>query len=137
MARRKKDAEAEAPAPDAEEQQAAAGKQIGARAFRALLKSCRQSKSEIEEISGAMGAEVKDAVEKFGLNRKAFGWIRQLDRMPPEKLAIFLDDFEHYLKISGLTRRAESAPSFDVDGGAEEEDSGNVVAYPGQGEARH
>lgn len=88
-------------------------KRISATKIKELLKETRGAQSEIDEISGEMGSSIKSAVETHGLNRKIFGWIRQLDRMEPEKLAMMLDDFDDYVIKAGLRARAKSAPSFD------------------------
>ena len=52
-----------------------------------------------------------------------FGWIRQLDRMSPEKLNDNLADLEYMLDASGLNERAKNAQRLPIEdrGGAEEE----------------
>ena len=87
--------------------------------LRELLASHRAAKNDIDEIAGGLGSEIKTAVEKNHLHRKAFRVVLQADRMEPEKLADFLDNLDHYLEISGLRARAASAPKFEVVGGTD------------------
>lgn len=89
-----------------------------------LISSSRSAKNDVAEISGGLGSEIKEAVEKNHLNRKVFRQIVALDRMEPEKLKRWLEDFEHYLDISGLQARADSAPDLALG----EED--NVKPFP-------
>jgi hypothetical protein len=98
--------------------------------LKSLMAAARSAQKDVTEISGSLGAEIKVAVEKHHLHRKAFRVIVALDRMEPEKLADFLDCFEHYLDISGLNARAKSAPRMNFEQDAEgPEDDGpeNVV----------
>lgn len=97
---------------------------ISQRKLRELMATHRSAKNDITEISDGIGAAIKDAVENYYLNRKAYRVAITLDRMEPEKLADFLDCFERYIDISGLRARAESAPrlSFDEDAQEPEED---------------
>ena len=86
--------------------------------LRSLMASARSTKADIAEIAGNFGEEVKAAVENNHLNRKVFRQITALDRMEPEKLKLWLEDFEHYLDISGLQARADFGPgSCPVRGG--------------------
>ena len=78
--------------------------------LRQLLAAARSAQKDIDEIAGGMGEEIKTAVEKHHLHRKAFNVVKMADRMEPEKLADFLDNLEHYLEVSGLNERAASAP---------------------------
>lgn len=78
-----------------------------------LLKVCRGHTADMDASSGQITSAIRAAVEKHGLNRSVFSLIRRLDRMPVEKLAIFLEDLEHYIVSSGVKRKAESAPSFE------------------------
>lgn len=105
--------------------------------LKALLGSTRRAQAEITEISGGMGSEIKTAVEKHHLHRKAFRVVAQADRMEPDKLRDFLDCLDHYLDISGLRDRAASAPAMNFEqGDGEEGDEGegedNVHRLPTQ-----
>jgi len=97
-------------------------KRISPTAIKKLLKDLRSRQDDIDNISGQMGQAVAKATEKVNLNRKMFGWIRQLDRMPPEKLAVNIDDFMHMLDISGLNERAASAQRLPIESQEAEED---------------
>ena len=67
-------------------------------------------------------------------------WIRQLAKMPAEKLADKLAHFEYLLDISGLADRAKSAQRMDLgDDGADKDEKpakpakdgkGNVTKFP-------
>lgn len=138
MARKKKtETETKAPVQPSEVKQA-----INATKLKALLKAKRAAIKDTAEIAGTLGQAIARAVEKDHLHRKAFTVVSALDRMEPEKLADFLDHFEHYLEISGLNARAKQVQrlGFGKDEGAEEDDegeddreTGNVSAFPRQG----
>lgn len=105
---------------------------ISEKKLRSLLASARSAQKDIDEIAGGIGSEIKQAVEKSHLHRKAFAVIKTLDRMEPEKLADFLDNFEHYLEISGLNERAKSVIGMDLTSGeeTEDEDGGKPARKP-------
>jgi hypothetical protein len=119
-----------------------AAKRINAKACKALLKDLRSGQDDIDEVKGSMGGKVNAAIEKYNLNKKMFGWIRQFDRMTPERLADNYDDFLHLMDVSGLAERAkqaqrlalEEAPK-DDEGGADKSEksgggSGKVHSFP-------
>lgn len=123
----------------------AKGAAISESKLKSLMKSSRQAKNDISEIAGALGSEIKAAVENNHLHRKAFGVIKMADRMEPEKLADFLDSLALYLDMSGLNERAskvqrmafgpgetEESDDEDEDGNAKLEAAGNVRAFPAQ-----
>lgn len=108
---------------------------ISQQKLRSLMASNRRAKNDIAEIAGGLGSEIKTAVEKHHLHRKAFNVIKQGDRMEPEKLADFLDCLEHYLDISGLNERAAQVQRLALDdgekGGEEEvEEDETVRRFP-------
>ncbi len=113
---------------------------ISQQKLKALLASKRRATNDISEISGGLGSEIKTAIEENHLHRKAFGVICQLDRMEPEKLADFLDCFDHYLDISGLSDRAEQVQRLGLDGNAgdteqeEGDEDDNVRRFPAAAE---
>lgn len=78
--------------------------------LKSLLASARSTKADVDEIVGTHRQQIAEAVEKNYLHKGAFGMIKRLDRLEPEKLADWLDCLEHYLDISGLDDRAKSAP---------------------------
>lgn len=87
---------------------------INERKLRELMKSARRAHADTAEINGGLGSEIKQAVENNHLHRKAFRLIVQLDRMEPEKLADFIDCFDHYFDISGLADRAKQVASLPL-----------------------
>src|SRR5579859_92154 len=93
-----------------------------------LMATARGAKKDIAEISGSLGEQIKTAVENNHLNRKVFRQIVALDRMEPATLRRWLEDFEHYLDISGLQARADSAPELPIAG--EEDGEDNVKPFP-------
>jgi len=77
-----------------------------------LLKSLRGQAEDIAKIRGEMGGAVSDAVKNKFLHKKAFGDIRRLDKLGPEKLADWKAHFDYYWDVCGLADRAKSAPKF-------------------------
>lgn len=97
---------------------------ISAPALKKLLKLLEAKQEKIDELTGEIGGEIAKIVEKKNVNKKMLGWIRQLNRMTPEKLADNLDDFNDMLDKSGLNDRAASAQRLPMGGeesSAEEE----------------
>lgn len=99
---------------------------IAEQTLKKLLRSQKGHKDDVDEIVGTMRSEIANAVENNHLNKKIFGWIKQLDKMEPEKLALMLDDLEHYLDISGLNKRASDVQDLDLKGqvAGEDDDEG-------------
>lgn len=104
----KKGAEPETPKPTGPVVQLTSASTI-----KALLKSGRALKENLDDLTSAHSAEVREAVDKKHLNKKAFQMIKSLDRMTPEKLAATMEAFDHYYTVSGLEAREKSAPTFD------------------------
>lgn len=77
--------------------------------IKSLLKSGRSLKEELDELTSAHSAEVREAVDKKHLHKKAFGMVKMLDRLSPEKLADTMEHFDAYFESSGLEDRANSA----------------------------
>ena len=98
-------------------------KKIPPRVLQKLMKDIRIGQDDIDSVRGTMGSAVAKATEKYSFNKKMFGWIRQLDRMSPEKLNDNLADHEYMLDASGLNERAKNAQRLPIEdrGGAEEE----------------
>lgn len=87
---------------------------INQKKLRSLLSSARSAQADITEIAGGMGEAIAKAVENDHLDRKAFNMVRALDKLEPDRLADVLENFEHYLDISGLNERAASAPRLPI-----------------------
>lgn len=77
---------------------------------KSLLALVRTATENMDEIRSSLGGTTADAVETHGLHKKAFGWIKQLDKMSPEKINDLMQHFAYYYEASGLKARAESAP---------------------------
>jgi hypothetical protein len=108
-------------------------KMISVKKLVSLLADARKSYKEQRSISGELGAMIKDAAEHHALHRGVFGTITKLDRMEPEKLRDWLDNFDYQLEASGLLKRAEAVQPLDLDGFAEtdERPDTNVSKFPG------
>lgn len=108
---------------------------ISASKLKSLLSEGRKMAEKTSEAAGEFGSMLKAAVEKNGLNKTAFGWIRRLDKMEPEKLANVLDHFDYYLDISGIEKRADQVqrlPNIDQPAEVEDESASktNVRPFP-------
>lgn len=88
--------------------------------LKSLLTSARSTTKDVASLTGSLREKIAYAVENNHLHTKAFGVVRTLDRMEPEKLADFLDHFEHYMEVSGLNERAKSAQRLQFGPGGEE-----------------
>ena len=75
-----------------------------------LLRRCKTKANEAASATGELREMIANAVEKKHLHAKAFGWIRQLDKMENEKIAEVLDHFDHYRDVAGIDKRAEIRP---------------------------
>lgn len=109
-------------------------KMISGPKLKNLMAAKRSAKKDTAEIAGQVGQMIRDACENNHLERKPFGWIVQLDAMEPEKIRNTLDHFDYYLDVSGIRKRAESAPRLPMGDGPGEEDGdkedGNVHKFP-------
>jgi hypothetical protein len=121
MARKKTTEETEQP-------QETVVKLISAPKLKSILSSTQKAKEDIAEITGPLGEEIKSAIEKHHLHRKAFNAIKSIYNAPPEKLREFKDHFDYYWEASGLEKKANSAPRLPM--GAEEDES-NVTQLHG------
>jgi len=95
-------------------------KKINAVAMKKLLKDYRSADSDIDQLRLRRDGVVDKVIEKFNVNTKMLGWIKQLDKMTPEKLADNIDDFLHMFDVSGLRERAESAQRLPMEAEAGE-----------------
>lgn len=111
-------------APEPEQKTGPVVQLTSAATIKSLLKSGRALKENLDDLTSAHAAEVREAVDKKHLNKKAFQMIKSLDRMTPEKLAATMEAFDHYYEVSGLEARAESAPRFEGTGVADGEKGG-------------
>lgn len=101
--------------------------------LNSLLAMGRATKKQMDDLRGEFGQEVKDARENHHLDNKAFALIRWMDRQEPERISSFMHHFEHYYDVSGLRKRAESAPRLPgVDD--EDADDGKVTPFPSAAE---
>lgn len=59
-------------------------------------------KAKMDSARGEMGAFIKDAEERFGINRKAFKLALSLKRMEGDQRAAFLGALDHYREVLGF-----------------------------------
>lgn len=104
-----------------------ARKVISANKLKQLISAGRSTQKDVSSLTGTMREKIANAVENDNLNNSVFASIRRLDRMEPAKLKIWLEDFEHYLDISGLQERAESAPTLEFGPGEEDDEEDDKV----------
>ena len=125
---------AKTPKPDDKAKPSEVRAVIAEAKLKSLLRSARSARKDLTAIAGTLGEEIKQAVEKNHLNRKVFRTIVDLDRLEPEKLRDWLDDFEHYLELSGLAERAKSVnPMGFGPGGKDKPKAVNVRPFPPPG----
>lgn len=97
---------------------------VPAATVKSLLRSARSLKESTDDLTSAYATEVREAVDKKHLHKKAYNTIRMLDRMTPEKLADFMEHFDHMFEVTGLEERANSAQRLPMgDGPGEEEET--------------
>jgi hypothetical protein len=94
-------------------------KAISKTKFQRLLKNKRVRQGEMDEIRGAMGSEIANAVEKDSLDKLAFGIVSRLAKMEPSKLAYHLPNIMLYMEHAELQKIAESAPPLPMGGEGE------------------
>ena len=97
-------------------------KMISASKLKKLLKEQRAGQNDMDEIRGSMGNAIATAVEKDNLDKKMFGWLKQLDRMTPEKLAYHLPNLFYMIDASGIGDRAQQAQKLALEQPDEDED---------------
>ena len=128
MARRRAEAETETETEHEEERGPV--RQISATALKKLLSGGRSAKADADEVLGAHRAAIALAVENDNLHKGAFGWIKALDRKEPEALAMWMHHFLRLYEISGLKKRAESAPDLGLGEGDGEGEGDGKTSEP-------
>lgn len=99
-------------------------KMIPQPSLRTLLNTCKRLSGKASEITGELGQEISTAANRHNFNRKAFNVIRMLDKMEPEKLADFVDEFAYMMDASGLDKRAASVQRLELD---DKQDGGDAA----------
>lgn len=87
-----------------------------------LLAQARAAMQDTRDISGELGAKIKDASDNSHLHKKAFASVRAADRLEPEKLADYFAHRDYYEEVLGLRKRAEAVVRLPLD------DDGDVTA---------
>lgn len=96
--------------------------QIGATKLKNLLKAAMSAAQDSHEITSSLGGKIASAVENDHLHKKAFGTLRMMNKMTPERLSDYWDTLQFYVDISGLGERAASAPKLRLETGEAEDD---------------
>ena len=97
--------------------------QIGVRKLKVLAGSARAAYRDSRKISGAIGEQIRNAVEHDHLHKQAFSAVMREDRMEPAELADFYAAQDFYRDELGLIERAKSAPRLPMG----EDDDGKVT----------
>lgn len=104
-----------------------------------VVKAVRRLKSmagNVQTAAGEMGEYVNSLVEKHHYDKKALGLVRQLERMPDERLAITLPHLLKYIDDLGLGARAEQQGSLIADEMPDASEDGNPAQEAAEGLAR-
>lgn len=83
--------------------------------LKGLMIELAELETRKDRSVGAIRGRIADAVKNDHLHKGVFAWIRKLDKMEPEELAVWLDTFEAYLDGSGVMERAESVPGLPIE----------------------
>lgn len=103
--------------------------------LKSLMNTVQKAKIDIAEINGATGQEVREAIEKKHLHRRAFNACKPLMKLTAEHLAEFKDHFDYYWEALGLEAKAAGAPRLPMGEADEGEDAGNVTKLHGDAAA--
>jgi hypothetical protein len=106
---------------------------ISAGRLKKLMGAHRAAVRDSAQIAQALGAEIREASKNNHLHTGAFKLACKLDKMEPEELRSFMDNFEYYYDVSGLKKRADSVVRMDLEQGGDDEAEagGNVHGFPG------
>jgi hypothetical protein len=97
--------------------------------LKALLSAHRTATENMNEIKDALGGQMSDATENHHVDKTAFGWIKRLDKVSPEKGNDIVSHFLYYLDASGLRARFEAAQRLPLN---DEATVTNVRPFPRQ-----
>ncbi|ACL61725.1 hypothetical protein [Methylobacterium nodulans] len=92
------------------------GTMTAAEVLQTLFSQADSHKAEMDSARGEMGAFIKDAEERFGINRKAFKAALALKRMEAQDRSAYLQTFRHYCDVLGFNDQADlfaEAPKAD------------------------
>lgn len=102
--------------------------------LKSLLSSSQKAKEDCSEINGALGEEIKSAIEKNHLHRPAFNVIKRCYSWSPEKLREFWDHLNAYWEMSDLEKKADSAPRLPMNDDSFGAEDDNVHRLQAAGE---
>ena len=100
---------------------------IGERQLRSLLASDDNHKGKIDGVVGSLREEIKNAVDKQHLNKKAYAMLKTLHRMKDEALADLWPTLLVYMDMAGVMKRIESVERLPFDKSDEAETEGEVT----------
>lgn len=81
-----------------------------------LLSKNRTAQEAINEIKDSLGGIMTDATQNRHLDKTAWGWLKKLDKMSPEKMHDTVSSFLWYFQASGLKSRADAAQRLPLEG---------------------
>jgi hypothetical protein len=82
--------------------------------LKRLLREAKSADADKNEAVGRKGGLIASAVEKDGLDKKAWNWSSQLERASPNKGSTTLAHFLHYVRCLGLEEKwAEQLKMFE------------------------
>lgn len=95
---------------------------INAKQLRSLLASDDTHKEEIDGVVGSLREKIAYAVKHHHLDKKAYGYTKQFNRMSAEKLADLWPRLLAYMDMAGLMERIDSVERLPLGDDAETED---------------
>lgn len=102
---------------------------ISATALKSLLRDDGVIKEKIDTLTGELRNEIKQAVDKKGLDKTAYAMMKRLYRMTPEKAASIYANFLAYVDMSGLAKDMDAVGNLPL-----ETDAKRAAAEGGEGE---
>lgn len=88
-------------------------------AMQNLLRAHRTASEDIEAIREAFGGRVDELTASRVLHKKAFGWVKQLDKMEAAKIYDTLAHLLWYIRAGGILQRALAAQPLPMGDDAE------------------
>lgn len=88
---------------------------ISASALKSLLKEDTRIKGDIDELVSELRGEIKVAVDKKGLDKKAYAMLKAISRMTPEKGSRVYHNFLAYMDLSGVLERIDAVQDLPLE----------------------
>lgn len=88
---------------------------ISATALKSLLNKDDHLAEQISSLTGSLRQEIKEAIDKKGLDKSAFAMLKKIHRMSAEKAASTMANFLAYMDLSGENDRIEAVQELPLD----------------------